>query len=363
MKAVHIGKMIFGAALLVAVSGCNTAPKKVPVSTADQPRSKNIPAWKAEILTMLEKERAKEGINALPSSQQPEATGRRLSPAVDTAKTTFPGADVRKPPASGSLAAPQQTWAKKGAISSTTVEMKKATRPGSSERKPPISESPVVAQQTTVQKGAIPPTTPEITKATRPGSSESKPPISESPVVAQQTTVQKGVMPPTMAEITKATLPGPSERKPAANESPVVPPQTSVEKGTVPPATVDLATVPQPGAGVHGSGDRADTRSSVIPGPAAQTQKPVPTAPGLPQVVDNATPRLIMPGDRLSIRVDKVDELTTEGPVNAAGAIVMPVVGPVQVAGLTPVQARERVTKFLATDYLVNPRVELDLKK
>ena len=76
---------------------------------------------------------------------------------------------------------------------------------------------------------------------------------------------------------------------------------------------------------------------------------PVAAVQGQPPAVDTTVARLIMPGDRLSIRVDKIDELTTDGPVNAAGAIVMPVVGPVQVAGLTPDQAREHITQFLAT--------------
>lgn len=324
-----------------------------------------MPAWKAEILSMLEKERAKENLGVSRSVWQPVWTGQRLSPATHTAKAIFPGPSERKPKpaARESPIVQQQASAKKGGMPPTKVEMTKASLPGSSERKPPASESPIVPQQTSVQKGAIPPAKVETTKATPPESSERKPPVSESPVVAQQTPVQRGAMPPATAEITKDTLTRPSERNPTASESSVAPPQTSVEKGAVLPAPVDLATVPQPRAGVHGSGDRADAQPSIFSGPVAQTQKPVPTAPDLPQVVDNTAVRLIAPGDRLSIRVDKVDELATEGPVNAAGVIVMPVVGPVQVAGLTPVQARERVTKFLATDYLVNPRVELDFKK
>ena len=94
---------------------------------------------------------------------------------------------------------------------------------------------------------------------------------------------------------------------------------------------------------------------------AKPVARDVPAASEQPRADDaSASTRLIAPGDRLRIRVEKIDELTTEGPVNEAGAIVMPVVGAVPVAGLTVDLARAHVTRFLATDFLVDPRVELE---
>jgi polysaccharide export outer membrane protein len=129
-------------------------------------------------------------------------------------------------------------------------------------------------------------------------------------------------------------------------------------------------------AGCAGGGSRAAS----APGGADQAGETVPVSGGKPvaapgqqliPAVMGPPPTgsgdlgtyLIGPRDLLSIRVFKVDELTTEERVNDAGAVVLPLVGAVEVAGLTPDQAEKRIADFLAKDFMHDPQVDLFVKE
>jgi polysaccharide export outer membrane protein len=69
------------------------------------------------------------------------------------------------------------------------------------------------------------------------------------------------------------------------------------------------------------------------------------------------------PGDVLEIAVFGNDDLSRVPTVQTNGAITFPLLGEVQVAGLTVGEVRRKLTNLLAKDYLVNPQVEVKVKE
>lgn len=79
--------------------------------------------------------------------------------------------------------------------------------------------------------------------------------------------------------------------------------------------------------------------------------------------VPSGAQSLIMPDDQVSIRVFNRPQLTTEGRVDNAGEIDMPVLGRVLVAGLTPNQAMEYIARRLVADGVDDPLVDLSVSR
>lgn len=108
------------------------------------------------------------------------------------------------------------------------------------------------------------------------------------------------------------------------------------------------------GAGIDASVPKVsgETLKPAGDGPVgdATTQGP---APGR-----NATDP-IAPGDLLKIEVAQADELSTEGRVSESGSIQLPLIGAVQVGGLTPGEAEQRVADILGKEFLQDPRVSV----
>ncbi len=69
------------------------------------------------------------------------------------------------------------------------------------------------------------------------------------------------------------------------------------------------------------------------------------------------------PGDVLEITVFEEKELNRVVRVSADGFIAFPLVGKVKVAGLTPLEIADLLTRELAEDYLVNPQVGVFVKE
>ncbi len=70
----------------------------------------------------------------------------------------------------------------------------------------------------------------------------------------------------------------------------------------------------------------------------------------------------IRPADTLNIGVFREPELSLQSVrVDANGAIAMPLVGPVQVAGLSPRDAEDRISQALRQGYLRNPEVSVNV--
>lgn len=72
---------------------------------------------------------------------------------------------------------------------------------------------------------------------------------------------------------------------------------------------------------------------------------------------------LIGPSDLLTVKVFQAAELSGEVRVDQRGAITMPLIGNVRLAGLTQAQAEQRLAQLLGANLLQNPQVSLFIKE
>lgn len=68
------------------------------------------------------------------------------------------------------------------------------------------------------------------------------------------------------------------------------------------------------------------------------------------------------PGDVIEVAVYGNDDLSRIPTVQTNGSISLPLLGEVQVAGLTIAEVQRKITNLLAKDYLVNPQVEVKVR-
>ncbi len=106
---------------------------------------------------------------------------------------------------------------------------------------------------------------------------------------------------------------------------------------------------------------------------AAPTAKPPDAAPATdpkstqPAAAEPAPARSgdyeVGPGDVLEIAVFGNDDLSRVPTVQTNGSISFPLLGEVQLAGLTIAEVQRKITNLLAKDYLVNPQVEVKVRE
>lgn len=72
---------------------------------------------------------------------------------------------------------------------------------------------------------------------------------------------------------------------------------------------------------------------------------------------------IITSGDLIEVDVFEAPELKREARVGARGAVTLPLLGPVQIMGLTPAEAEKRVEDFYRSKYLHNPHVSIHIKE
>ena len=89
----------------------------------------------------------------------------------------------------------------------------------------------------------------------------------------------------------------------------------------------------------------------------------IPAVQGLPPDPGDGATYRISPSDVLKIQVFQVEELSSEERVSEEGQIVMPLIGPVKVAGLTPKEAEAQIAAILGRDYLQDPQVDIYVKE
>ena len=108
------------------------------------------------------------------------------------------------------------------------------------------------------------------------------------------------------------------------------------------------------------------------PPPAATTKPAEAPAPPEPQTAPPADPAAapasegdyeVGAGDVLEINVFGNDDLSRVPTVQTNGAVSLPLLGEVQVSGLTIAEVKRKVTNLLAKDYLINPQVEVKVKE
>lgn len=176
---------------------------------------------------------------------------------------------------------------------------------------------------------------------------------------------------PLFASIALALLTATLVEQPRAGDSPFT------DEGWVPkgraaktsPASDAKAPAPvsdtKPPAPV--SGAKAPTLGPMAPASATETAPTagkddptrVPAVVGLPPATNPDTTYRIAPDDQIEIKVFQVDELSTKERVSEKGVIVMPLVGPIKVAGLTPDEAEKLIADTLGREYLQNPQVDI----
>ena len=67
--------------------------------------------------------------------------------------------------------------------------------------------------------------------------------------------------------------------------------------------------------------------------------------------------------DTVSVKVFREADLDTVGEVSPSGTLTIPLVGPVRIAGLTPLQAEQTIAAELRDGYLVRPQVSVSVVK
>jgi polysaccharide export outer membrane protein len=93
---------------------------------------------------------------------------------------------------------------------------------------------------------------------------------------------------------------------------------------------------------------------------AQQAPAPQTSPPAEPAAVGNDYK--VGPGDILEVTVFGNDDLSRTPTIQTTGAISMPLLGEVQVAGMTLFEIQQKLTTLLGQDYLVNPQVEVKIK-
>jgi len=85
----------------------------------------------------------------------------------------------------------------------------------------------------------------------------------------------------------------------------------------------------------------------------------VPAVIGIPDDPGPERNYRIGPYDLLKIEVFQVQELSRQERVNDEGNVTLPLIGPLQVAGLTPQEAEQLIAAKLGEEYLQNPQVNI----
>jgi polysaccharide biosynthesis/export protein len=100
----------------------------------------------------------------------------------------------------------------------------------------------------------------------------------------------------------------------------------------------------------------------VLQQPGAPPAAP-PGGASSPAAVASSLDYQVGPGDVLEILVYGNEDLSRIPTVQTNGAITVPLLGDVQVAGLTVAEVQQTITSRLAKDYLVNPQVEVKVRE
>ena len=112
-------------------------------------------------------------------------------------------------------------------------------------------------------------------------------------------------------------------------------------------------------AGATAAADKVAKVTSVQPGAAATHAVPG-NAPAIGAVESRA--ETLGPGDQVKITVFRNPDLTTETKVSEKGSVMFPLVGEVQLSGLTPEQAGRRIADALKRGkFVVNPEVTVSM--
>lgn len=103
-------------------------------------------------------------------------------------------------------------------------------------------------------------------------------------------------------------------------------------------------------------------RPAAAPGQAGNTDQPSSQSLAVP-IVSLGKDYRVGPNDLLDVEILDLDNIKRTVRVNAAGAISLPLIGAIIVAGLTAQQAEEHVANRYREKYLQNPQVSIFIKE
>jgi polysaccharide export outer membrane protein len=105
-------------------------------------------------------------------------------------------------------------------------------------------------------------------------------------------------------------------------------------------------------------------QATPAPPPARPAAPPAAVGPAAAApAVESGPEYQVGPGDILEVTVIGNDEASRVPTVQTNGAVTLPLLGEVQVAGLTVGEVRRKVASLLEKDYLVNPQVEVKVRE
>ena len=114
------------------------------------------------------------------------------------------------------------------------------------------------------------------------------------------------------------------------------------------------------------SSPASPTPSSLLnfdaPRPLAPPSSPAPAAAGpVAPVISAPSNYHLSTDDQIGVEVFGEDDLRTAARLNADGAVSLPLLGSIKLAGLTLNQAAAKLTELYGRDYLMNPKVNVML--
>lgn len=108
---------------------------------------------------------------------------------------------------------------------------------------------------------------------------------------------------------------------------------------------------------------RSASRASDAPANAETDPNLIPAIIGLPPNPTATAEYVIGSGDLLTIEVFQVPELSSKERVDQGGNVVLPLIGPTRIGGLTREQAEAQIAAELGRDYLQNPQVNIFIEE
>ncbi|AFY81578.1 SLBB domain-containing protein [Oscillatoria acuminata] len=203
-------------------------------------------------------------------------------------------------------------------------------------------------------------------------------PLAAVLTLAFNTGISPALSAPTPPELAQG-IPNPLDPSlPSIQPGPPVPPPPGQFPPPTPTSNPQLSQFCQPRQGLPSPNpQQAIAPQTLTPSPIPpQAPPPIPTAPPAPAVSEPnpflETPDIIpvsqfptesyqlAPGDQIVIDVQPYQNISIQTTVSPQGQIVMQLLGPIEISGLTPQQAQQRIQSGL-NEFLVDPQVNVAL--
>lgn len=116
--------------------------------------------------------------------------------------------------------------------------------------------------------------------------------------------------------------------------------------------------------GIPGFGQESGSQPSSTPTISANSQNAPTILPATEtNAAETAVGRVFSPNDVVSVKVYQEDDLNAKVTVDKNGMIMLPLLGPVKIGGMTIEQATTQIQALYGKDYLVDPHVNLTLEQ